>query len=118
MQVAEIQARSSHMEVMNSNLNSDLTKCETTRKQNAAEAIQQQDLHQKNHDNQVERLLMEQNRLRDQKKLQEDSLALKTSELDTVKSMLANCKPKTGGPLAPAQNKPNWTSNGKTPTVR
>ncbi|KAJ0065746.1 hypothetical protein NL108_017795, partial [Boleophthalmus pectinirostris] len=50
--VAEIQAMSSRMEVMNSNLDSDLKKCERTRTENAAEATRQLELKQKTHDNQ------------------------------------------------------------------
>lgn len=118
--VAEIQAFSSRMEVMNANLDSDLKKCERTRTENAAAAKQQLELKQKTHDNQVERLLIEQNRLRDQKKLQEDSLALKDSELKSIKATLATCKPgpKTGGLMVPpVQNKPS-VLGAKPPTVR
>lgn len=113
--VAEIQAFSSRMEVLNTNLDSDLKKCERTRTESAAEASKQMEFKQKNHDNQVERLLIEQNRLRDQKKLQEDSLALKESELKTAKAMLANCKPgpKAGGiPAPPVLNKPSSGASG------
>ncbi|KAK7888884.1 hypothetical protein WMY93_024444 [Mugilogobius chulae] len=122
--VAQIQALSSRMEVMNSNLNADFQKCERTRKENEAEASRQLDLKQKNHDNQVERLLIEQNRLRDQKKLQEESLALKESELKTAQAMLTNCKPgpKIGGVAAPQpQNKQttsNWPSAGRRVIVQ
>lgn len=121
--VAAIQAFSSRMEVQNTNLNSDLKKCERTQTENAAEASKQMELKQKNHDIKMERILIEQNRLRDQKKLQEDSLALKESELKSTKILLANCKtgPKTGSLLAPpAQSKPpvGAFGVGKAPTVR
>lgn len=118
--VASIQAFSSRMEVLNANLDSDLKKCERTQTENAAAAKQQLELKQKTHDNQVERLLIEQNRLRDQKKLQEDSLAIKDNELKAMKVTLANCKPipKTGGLMVPPmQNKPS-VLGAKPPTVR
>ncbi|XP_020789046.1 plasmalemma vesicle associated protein b [Boleophthalmus pectinirostris] len=122
--VAEIQAMSSRMEVMNSNLDSDLKKCERTRTENAAEATRQLELKQKTHDNQVERLLNEQNRLRGQKELQDNKLALNESELNRLKTDLANCKPgpKVGG-MGPTLNKPttvNWPPMGapvKPPAV-
>uniref|UniRef100_A0A8C6UYR9 Plasmalemma vesicle associated protein b n=1 Tax=Neogobius melanostomus TaxID=47308 RepID=A0A8C6UYR9_9GOBI len=121
--VAAIQESSSRMEVLNTNLNSDLKKCERTRTEDAAEATKQLELKQKNHDEKMEKLLNEKNYLREQKKLQEDSLALKESELKSTKAMLANCKPgpKTGGFMAPpAQNIPSVGALGvgKTPTVR
>lgn len=106
--VAQIQAFSSRMEVLNTNLNSDLKKCERTKTENAEEANKQLELKQKNHDNQMERILKEQNYLRDQKKLQEDTIALRDSELKSAKAMLANCKPgPKPGPAVPVQNKPS-----------
>ncbi|XP_033821624.1 plasmalemma vesicle associated protein b isoform X2 [Periophthalmus magnuspinnatus] len=108
--VAEIQALSSRMEVVNTNLKSDLKVCETTRAENAAEAARQLELKQKNHDNQVERLLNEQNRLRNQKKLEEDRLAIVQDQLKLAKAEVATCKPGPrmgGGAMIPGlQNKP------------
>lgn len=107
--VAQIQAFSSRMEVLNTNLNSDLKNCERTKTENSAEANKQLELKQKNHDDQMERILKEQNYLRDQKKLQEDTIALRDSELKSAKAMLANCKPgpKPGPAFPPVQNKPS-----------
>lgn len=42
---------------------------------------------------QVEKLLIEQNRLREQKKLQEDTLALREKQLQTFQRMLPNTQP-------------------------
>lgn len=53
-QVAEIQAKSSEMEVKNSHLNSDLQKCERIRTEEAAEFAKQLQLKQKTHDDQVD----------------------------------------------------------------
>uniref|UniRef100_A0A3Q3WK03 Uncharacterized protein n=1 Tax=Mola mola TaxID=94237 RepID=A0A3Q3WK03_MOLML len=86
--VAYIQAQSSRLEVQNTHLNSDLQQCERTRSEAAAEAAKQLQLNQKTHDDQVEKLLIEQNRLREQKKLQEDSLALKEKELQLLQRMV------------------------------
>ncbi|XP_039985247.1 plasmalemma vesicle associated protein b [Xiphias gladius] len=131
--VAEIQALSSRMEVQNLHLTSDLQQCERNRSETVAEAARQRQLKQKTHDDQVEKLLMEQNRLREQKKLQEDSLALKERELKILQQMLPaqpNFKssvPKAVGlQVTPQQDRqiaPNWPSRGangigKTPTVR
>ncbi|XP_022607265.1 plasmalemma vesicle-associated protein-like isoform X2 [Seriola dumerili] len=86
--VAEIQAMSSRLEVQNSHLTSDLQQCEQNRSETVAEAARQLQLKQKTHDDQVEKLLMEQNRLREQKKLQDDSLALRERELKILQQML------------------------------
>ncbi|XP_038571358.1 plasmalemma vesicle associated protein b isoform X2 [Micropterus salmoides] len=87
--VAEIQDLSSRLEVQNSHLTSDLQQCERNHSEAAREAANQLQLKQKAHDDQVEKLLIEQNRLRDQKKLQEDSLALKERELQTLQQRLS-----------------------------
>ncbi|KAM8890104.1 plasmalemma vesicle associated protein b [Synchiropus picturatus] len=125
--VATIQAMSSRLEVEKSHLKSDLKQCEQKHSQTTADLNQQLQLKQKQHDEQMERLLLEQNRLRDQKKLQEESLALKETELQLLRSQ-PNCKPgltKPGGLLTnPQQNKQNganWphaSALSKTPTVR
>ncbi|GAA6221282.1 plasmalemma vesicle-associated protein [Lates japonicus] len=131
--VAEIQALSSRLEVHNSHLTSDLQQCERNRSETVAEAARQLELKQRTHDDQMEKLLMEQNRLREQKKLQEDSLALKEKELKMLQQMVPaqpNFKPGfpkvPGLQAAPQQDKQtvaNWPSIGaqgigKTPTVR
>ncbi|XP_022607184.1 plasmalemma vesicle-associated protein-like isoform X1 [Seriola dumerili] len=99
--VAEIQAMSSRLEVQNSHLTSDLQQCEQNRSETVAEAARQLQLKQKTHDDQVEKLLMEQNRLREQKKLQDDSLALRERELKILQQMLpAQPNFKSGVPKA------------------
>lgn len=131
--VAEIQRLSSRLEVQNSHFASDLQQCKVSHSQTVADADRQLQLKQKTHDEQMEKLLMEQNRLREQKKLQEDSLALRERELQTLKEMVSaqpNCKfglPKGAGlQAAPQPNRQtvaNWPSVAapvlrKTPTVR
>ncbi|XP_029939147.1 plasmalemma vesicle-associated protein-like [Salarias fasciatus] len=97
--VAEIQAQSSRLEVLNVHLSSEAKQCERRRSEAAAQAAKQLELMQKDHDDKVEKLLMEQNRLREQKKLQEDGLALREKEVHTLQAMLANLKP--GPPKVP-----------------
>lgn len=53
-QVAEIQAKSSRLEVQNSHLTSDRQQCERVRGETVAEAAMQLQLKQKTHDDQVE----------------------------------------------------------------
>lgn len=109
--VAAIQALSSRLEVEKSHLTSNLEECEKKRSESTADLSQQLQNKQKTHDEQMERLLLEQNRLRDQRKLQEDSVALKEKELQLLKSQ-PNCKPSLANPGAlasnPQANKPNW----------
>ncbi|KAM3619069.1 uncharacterized protein V6R79_002537 [Siganus canaliculatus] len=129
--VAEIQSLSSRMEVLNSHLNTDLQQCERTKKEAADDSAKQLELKQKTHDDQVERLLITQKRLREEKELQENSLALKEKELELLRRMVpAQSKPGVtrassiqGPPQqdGPAQSK--WpvmgaTGIAKTPTVR
>ncbi|CAM9190474.1 unnamed protein product, partial [Lampetra planeri] len=93
--VSEIQSLSSRLEVQNSHLNADLQQCEKKHSETVADSSMQLQLKQKTHDEKMERLLMEQNRLREEKKLQEDRLTLKERELQTLKGMIAsqpNCK--------------------------
>ncbi|XP_034063919.1 plasmalemma vesicle associated protein b [Gymnodraco acuticeps] len=94
--VAEIQAFSSRLEVQNSHASSELKQCENTRKEAAAESANQLQLKQKTHDNQVEKLLIEQNQLRDQKKLLEDTLALRDRELQNLQGTIS-AQPNTKG---------------------
>ncbi|CAK6975336.1 plasmalemma vesicle associated protein b [Scomber scombrus] len=131
--VAEIQGLSSRLVVQNSHMATELKQCQLSRSETLADTANQLQLKQKNHDDQMEKLLIEQNRMRDQKKLQEDSLALKESELKTLKEMVSaqpNCKlglPKAlgfeVGSQPNRQTVPNWSPIGapvlrKTPTVR
>ncbi|KAK9519542.1 hypothetical protein VZT92_022266 [Zoarces viviparus] len=118
--VAEIQVKSSRLEVQNSHLTSEQQQCERKRSETVAEAAKQLQLTQKTHDDQVEKLLIEQNRLREQKKLQEDSLALRDSELQTLQRMLsAQPNVKSGVPKAAGlQASIGAPGINKTPTVR
>ncbi|XP_059197523.1 plasmalemma vesicle associated protein b [Centropristis striata] len=118
--VAEIQAKSSRLEVQNSHMTSELQQCERTRGEQVAEAAKQLQLKQKTHDDQVEKLLIEQNRLRDQKKLQEDTLALRDRELQSLQKMLS-AKPnfQSGGlKAAGPQTSIGAPGISKTPTAR
>ncbi|TNM88290.1 hypothetical protein fugu_006511 [Takifugu bimaculatus] len=116
--VAEIQAESSRLEVTNTHLTSDLALCEKVGKEAAADAAKQLQQKQTIHDNQVERLLLEQNRLRDDKKLLEERLVLKEKELQQ-QSEASQIKQNGLTPRAPSK----WPSNAapdlsKVPKVR
>ncbi|XP_028259808.1 plasmalemma vesicle associated protein b [Parambassis ranga] len=117
--VAEIQALSSRLEVQNTYLNSDLQLCRRSHSEAVSEAARELELKQKTHDDQMEKLLMEQNRLREQKRLQDESLTLKDREIETLQRMLPNIKPgfpKAAAPQAPpqqgGQTVANWPSAG------
>ncbi|XP_056271426.1 plasmalemma vesicle associated protein b [Pseudoliparis swirei] len=113
--VAEIQAKSSMMEVQNSGLTSDLQQCERTHSEAVAEATRQQQLTQTAHDNQVEKLLVEQNQLREQKQQQEERLVQRERELQNLQQTFSaqpNAKPVV--PQAPA----GASGFRRTPTVR
>ncbi|XP_074524726.1 plasmalemma vesicle associated protein b [Halichoeres trimaculatus] len=129
--VAEIQALSSRLEVKTSHLSADLQKCERTRSEMEVESSKLLELKQKAHDDKVEKLLIEQNELRNQNKRQEDTLAQKDKELQalqrTAQNPLSNLKlsvPKPVGlHVAPKQKRDTWPFAGapgisKTPTLR
>ncbi|XP_034555960.1 plasmalemma vesicle associated protein b [Notolabrus celidotus] len=129
--VADIQALSSRLEVKTSHLTSDLQMCERRRSEIEVETSKQLLQKQKTHDDTMEKLLVEKNNLREQKRLQEEALALRVKELQTLQRMLPNApsnfKPTVLKPAglqaAPKQNGPTWPSVGapsisKTPTVR
>ncbi|XP_019953908.2 plasmalemma vesicle associated protein b [Paralichthys olivaceus] len=128
--VSEIQALSSRLEVQTIHLSTDLQQCEHNRSKTIAETARQLQLKQQTHDDQIEKLLKEQNRLRDEKKLLEDRLALKDQEVRTLLSAPTAFKagfPKLGGLQAASQldrqTVPNWPSIGanginKPPTGR
>ncbi|XP_034439071.1 plasmalemma vesicle associated protein b [Hippoglossus hippoglossus] len=117
--VSEIQALSSRLEVQTIHLSSDLQQCEQNRSKTIAEAAGQLQLKQRTHDDQVEKLLMEQNRLRNEKKLLDDRLGLKEQEVKALMQMAQSALkpgvPKLGGLQAASQQDrqtvPNW-SNG------
>ncbi|XP_069009359.1 plasmalemma vesicle associated protein b [Embiotoca jacksoni] len=121
--VAEIQALSSRLEVQNSHLASDMQQCDRILRETVAKATRQSELKQNTYDDQVEKLLMEQNRLREQ---QEESLTLKEKEIQALQRMLLNSKPslpKSAVPHRGGPTVPNWPSIkppgiSKTPTVR
>uniref|UniRef100_A0A3Q1FUI3 Plasmalemma vesicle associated protein b n=1 Tax=Acanthochromis polyacanthus TaxID=80966 RepID=A0A3Q1FUI3_9TELE len=128
--VAEIQAMSSRLEVQNLHVTANLKQCEQDLSETIAKNAKQIELNQKTHDDQVEKLLKEQNRLRDQQKEQEERWALKNREVQRLQAMVANVKPSPPKPAAlqaapqpDGQTAPNWSSGGapgssKTPTVR
>ncbi|KAF7657200.1 hypothetical protein LDENG_00030510 [Lucifuga dentata] len=134
--VAAIQSHSSSLEVLNSHLTSDLQQCERNQSETASEASKRLKLAQQTHDNQMETLLIQQKRLREEKQLQAERLALRESEVQTLKDKIQtlssqpNCKPGVPKPAAlqldPQQNRQpaaNWPivgapGIGKTPTVR
>ncbi|MEQ2280783.1 hypothetical protein AMECASPLE_023518 [Ameca splendens] len=95
--VVEIQALSSKLEVHNAYLTSSLQQCGQKHSAAVAKAANDLEHKQKVHDDQVEKLLMEQRQLREQKKLQEDRLALKDKEIQVLQGMVAN---KAGPPNA------------------
>ncbi|XP_024861129.1 plasmalemma vesicle associated protein b [Kryptolebias marmoratus] len=65
--VTTIQFQSSQLEVQNKYLNITLQQCEHKHSEAVAKATKDLDLQQKRYDNEVERLLIEQNRLREEK---------------------------------------------------
>ncbi|KAM9478393.1 plasmalemma vesicle associated protein b isoform 1-T1 [Salvelinus alpinus] len=105
--VANIQAQSSSLEVQNSHLTLDLQQCRQNRSVTAAEGSRLLLEIRENHDRQVETLLKEQNRLREEKSLQGERLVLKEAEVKTLNgnvesltSALTNCNPKSVMQLA------------------
>nr|XP_033476977.1 plasmalemma vesicle associated protein b [Epinephelus lanceolatus] len=118
--VAEIQALSSRLEVQNAHLTSDMQQCERSRSETTAEAAKQLELKQKAHDDKVEKLLIEQNWLRDQKKLAEDTLALRERELQTLQRMLPAQPSFKSAVPKPAALQASFGAPGisKPPTVR
>ncbi|XP_047442722.1 plasmalemma vesicle associated protein b [Mugil cephalus] len=131
--VAEIQSLSSRLEVEKAHLTSDLQECTRKSREAAAEAARELQEKQKTHDDQVEKLILEQNRLRDEKKLQEDSLTLKDDIIEGLKRTIDGAKVPPGPPKVPAvqgtvqqdrQTPPKWSipvggaGVARTPTVR
>uniref|UniRef100_A0A4W5RH29 Plasmalemma vesicle associated protein b n=1 Tax=Hucho hucho TaxID=62062 RepID=A0A4W5RH29_9TELE len=103
--VANIQAQSSRLEVQNSHLTLDLQQCHQNRSVAAAEGSRLLLEIQENHDRQVETLLKEQNRLREEKSLQGERLVLREAEVKTLNgnvesltTALTNCNPKLTSP--------------------
>ncbi|XP_008282984.1 plasmalemma vesicle associated protein b [Stegastes partitus] len=128
--VAEIQALSSRLEVQNSHVTANLKQCEQDLSETIAKNAKLLELKQKTHDDQMEKVLLAQNQLRDQQKLQEERLALKDKEVQRLQGMLSSLKPSLPKPAAlraapqpDRQTAPNWPSAGapgisKTLTVR
>ena len=99
--MANIQALSSRLEVQNSHLTLDLQQCVQNRSVTAAEGSRLLLEIRENHDRQVETLLKEQNRLREEKSLQGERLILREAEVKTLNgnvesltTALTNCNPK------------------------
>ncbi|XP_047230894.1 plasmalemma vesicle associated protein b [Girardinichthys multiradiatus] len=95
--VVEIQDLSSKLEVHNAYLTSRLQQCGQKHSTAVTKAANDLQHKQKVHDDQVEKLLMEQRQLREQNKLQEDRLVLKDKEIQVLQGMVAN---KAGPPNA------------------
>lgn len=74
--VSSIQKQSSLLEVQNAELTSELDKCKTGREKEVAESSQKLQEAQQAYDRQLEQLLREQSRLRDEKKLADSKLAV------------------------------------------
>ncbi|XP_077463056.1 plasmalemma vesicle associated protein b [Stigmatopora argus] len=127
--VAQIQALSSRLEVQNSHLSADVQRCEHNRSETIAEAGRQLLFKQNAHDEKMEKVLIEKDRLREQKQLQADTLARRENELQTLRA-LPNCKvgqPKPAGAQTfPHQNRQSAANSpgfgaptlSKTPTGR
>ncbi|XP_013862794.1 plasmalemma vesicle associated protein b [Austrofundulus limnaeus] len=127
--VAEIQSLSSQLEVLNRYLTSDLQQCKQTHSEAVSKAAKDLELKQKAHDDQVEKLLIEQNQLREQRRLQDLTLAQKDKEIQALQGMLPNSKagpPNTGSLQTafqqvrqPAANLAHGSTAGvsKAPTV-
>lgn len=104
-QVANIQAHSSRLEVQSSHLTSDLKTCEGSRAGMAAESSRQIQAAQQTHDTRMKTILLEQNRLRDDKKLQADRLALMETEAQVLRGRIqtlsaqSNCKGQVTKPM-------------------
>ncbi|KAF3690712.1 Plasmalemma vesicle-associated protein [Channa argus] len=87
--VANIQGLSSHLEVQNKYLTSEFQQCERNRNETIVATNRQIQLYQKVQDERMETLLKEQDRLRKDKALQDQTLALKETELQNLRSMLS-----------------------------
>ncbi|KAJ8336369.1 hypothetical protein SKAU_G00375890 [Synaphobranchus kaupii] len=123
-QVSLIQARSSQLQVQNARLQEDLRWCSQNRTAAAAESRRRSLEVQGRHDNEVERLLKEQKKLRDERELQQHTIAVKSSEITLLSNQvlslnitLRNCIPKTtffqpSSPKLPGVNLPGLTKPG------
>ncbi|KAF6734403.1 Plasmalemma vesicle-associated protein [Oryzias melastigma] len=128
--VAEIQALSSQKEVQSRHLSADLKQCEDKMKDAIATATKELERKQGEHDEKVEKLLIEQNRLREEKKNQEEKVAQKDREILDLQTRLSNkgVPSRTGVPYGASQpggqTPTNFSSSGnpghgisKTPTM-
>lgn len=82
--VADIQSQSSRLEVQIGHLKSDLEQCRLNHSVMVTESRSQQQENQQRHDRQVETLLKEQTRLRDEKLQKEKQLSAKEGEVQTL----------------------------------
>ncbi|XP_030640194.1 plasmalemma vesicle associated protein b, partial [Chanos chanos] len=90
-QVVNIQSISSRLEVQNTRLTTELQECNKSRSLLATETARLQQETQQSHDNQIEKLLREQNRMREAKELMERQLA-------QLRASQTNCAPKSAMP--------------------
>ncbi|KAJ8374692.1 hypothetical protein SKAU_G00052720 [Synaphobranchus kaupii] len=124
--VAEIQGQSSQLMVQNGRLIEGFQQCRQNRTVEAAESKRLRQELLENHDKQMEQVLREQGKLRDQKSLQEQMIKLKDGEISTLKAQSpgAGCAkasgPKPAGlhsgiPMLQLQNRLNTPSGQVTP---
>ncbi|KAJ3599302.1 hypothetical protein NHX12_033265 [Muraenolepis orangiensis] len=96
--VATIQSHSSRLEVQSAHLTSELQTCERSRAGMAEESSKLIQTAQQTHDTKMRKILVEQNHLRDDKKLQAQRLALTETEAQVLRgriqalTALPNCK--------------------------
>ncbi|XP_067086815.1 plasmalemma vesicle associated protein b [Osmerus mordax] len=97
--VADIQLQSSRLEVQNSDLKQQLAQCQSDYSHTTDESRRRQQDNQQAHDKQVEALLLEQNRLREEKNQQVKQLSNQENEVQrlntkvqTLTAAQANCK--------------------------
>lgn len=111
--VVQIQDLSSQLEVDNKFLKLEVQQCEQKYNDAVAKAANNLEVKQNAHDDQVEKLLVEQKRLREQYELQEGRLALKDKEIQTLKGMQPNkAVPSNSGfpQTVPQQGRPAATN--------
>ncbi|XP_077058818.1 plasmalemma vesicle associated protein b [Siphateles boraxobius] len=100
--VSSIQKQSSLLEVQNAGLTSELEKCKTGREKESAESSKKLQDAQQAYDRQLEQLLREQSRLRDDKKLVDTQLAVKDATLISLQSGCVQ-QPKLSGLQPPGK---------------
>ncbi|KAJ8277405.1 hypothetical protein GJAV_G00074800 [Gymnothorax javanicus] len=107
--VAEIQGQSSLLQVQNGRLVEGIQLCRQNRSLEAAESKRLRQEMLANHDKQMEQVLREQGKLRDQKSLQEQVIKLKDGEITTLTGKVQSLSASCGKASAP---KPAGLHNG------